>query len=193
MGLELGYDLYNKNDFGDRGALVKANIDTSYICGRCDVNSAFGDYFMYRKDVAEVPVFQKELGGKTVTLNDCTVSLRYVEWNDFIKTIEAAMHEDSMELAHRKTDNIKRRWFLEKEIKELRELQKTCTEDNAYAFAKWEEQIQDIKDEIIELEDWYNDGYKEEYSYIQSMRDLLDEMKEHIDENKYYVIPYFSY
>lgn len=195
MGLDIGYTLYKKEPLDKENKLVDSDIDTEWLGGRNDLNYSFGEYFKDTEDEETVPVFQKELNGKITAEEGYRRGYVYVDWDDFVDPINHEIKELEDHLQEAKRDNIKRQFWLKAEIEELRELQKDCTEDNSYAFDRWEDQIQEYKEELADREDWYRSGYKDDYDYsnIQYMKKLLASMKKRIDENEYYVIPYFSY
>lgn len=195
MGLDIGYTLYKKEPLNKENKLVDSDIDTEWLCGRNDLNYSFGEYFKDTEHEATIPVFQKELDGKVLDEDGYKHIYKYVSWDDFVDPINREIKELEDNLQEAKTNNLKRQLWLKSEISELRGLQKDCTEDNSYAFDRWEDQIREYKEELADREDWYRSGYKDDYDYsnIQYMKKLLAGMKKRIDENEYYVIPYFSY
>lgn len=210
MSLEIGFDLYNKEDFLEKGALVtpeEAKGLDFYSSGRCSINEAWGDLFNFNlSSTAEdsvylVPVFQKELDGKVYYYKNeegkvcSTTNYKYVDLKDFMSRIEEEIEEVETTQFEYRMMLFDQNRKLEKKIKSLRELQKTCTEDNAYAFSKWTEEITNLEERIENNEYQINHDTEDDYDYTkaQEMKDLLNSLEKYVKEDKYFVIPFFSF
>ncbi len=196
MGQYIGFTLYEKKPLDEENKLVKAKADPDlYICGRCDVTSSWGEYFDITFEKYTTPVFQKELADKVQTLEEYSERYKYIPFEDFKQTVMDAVEEE-----YATTDNylqslLRDNYKAEKEIKNLRELQKSCTEDQAYAFKEWGYEIKKLKDEI-DANNYTLEHYKKEdydYTHAQEVEKLINALEKYLKEDKYYVIPYSSY
>lgn len=197
MGLEIGFNLYEKKPLDEEDKYVLASVEPecSYVCGRTDTTYSWSTYFTFNQKDTITPVFQEALKDKVEKLDDFSQKYKLISFEDFKEPIMSAIKEviedkDTSKLNIRKTI-----FKYKNEINELRELQQKCTEDNEFAFDKWEEQIQNLKTDISELEDSY-DTYEEEdydYSHAIAVKELLEEMEKYLKEDRYYVIPFYSY
>lgn len=179
MSLEIGYDFYEDGKIVDNG-------HDNWSCGRNDINYAWGHYFTE----GHFPVFKPELEG----LKYYDLTGRYVKFEDFKKVIIDACEEAE----RRYWDDIKhyqqRQKELLAEIKELRELQKTCTEKQSFAFDRWTEEINDLRGSYQEYQELIDDtdDFNTDYSRAADMRKRLNTMEEDMKNGKV-LIPFYSY
>lgn len=198
MGLDIGYSLYEKEPFDKEKKLVEVKKDDwedRWACGRCEVNNSWGELFKFNGQKTIVPVFQKGLADKVQTLEDYSEEYKRVDFNDFKQCVLEAIRKTYQDALDAKTNILKRIKRSEKQIEELRELQKTCTEDQEYAFNRWGEEIAELKESIAEDDEYY-DTYNEEdydYTHAKKLEKLIRKMEEELKEDKYYIIPYFSF
>lgn len=197
MGLDIGYTLYEKEPFNKEGKFVRAKDDSydRWACGRCEVNNSWGDLFKFDREKTTVPVFQKELDGKIQQLEEYRDEYKlytYDEFKDYVLEAVQKVYEDSVKVKKDICHRIKKN---KDSIKELRDLQKSCTEDEQYAFEKWGEEIDRLKEDIEEDENYYDTFDDEDYDFTHAKRieELVRKMGEDLEEDKYYIIPYFSY
>ncbi len=199
MGLDIGYTLYEKEPFDKEGKLVRAIIDqfddSRWACGRCEVNDSWGDLFHFDREKTIVPVFQKELADKVQNLEEYSEEYRLYTFDEFKKHVLEAVqevYENSLEIKRDICHRIKKN---KDSIKELRDLQKSCTEDEQYAFEKWGEEIDSLKEDIDEDENYFDTFDEEDYDFTHAKRieELVRKMGEDLEEDKYYIIPYFSF
>ena len=198
MGLEIGYYLYEKKPLDEENKFVEAKgIDASWVCGRCDVNYSWGELFKFEPHREIAPVFQKGLKDKKKSYDqgDFAVEFNLVDYDEFSQIVKSAIQEardDAFEDKRRLLKEIK---DLKNKKAELRGLQKECTEDNAFAFDRWSAEIADIDEAIVEKQAYLDEYDEEDYdmSHAKYVENLLKEMKERLDEDEYYVVPYYSY
>lgn len=196
MGLDIGFNLYEKKPFDEKGELVNVeNIDTPYVSGRTDVTYSWGKHFKFNHESTETPVFQKGLDGKEDKLEEFSIKYRFLPFEDFKQTVTDAINETIEDCGKEKIDLLKQIKFYTQEIKELRDLQKDCSENQKYAFDRWEEDIRDYKKCVEDITDSYKTFDEEDYNYTHALwvKSLLEEMEKYLNEDKYYIIPYFSY
>ena len=196
MGLDIGFNLYKKKPFDEERKLVEADLDIyTNVCGRTDTTYSWGEHFKFNKESTETPVFQKELDGKEEKLAEFSVKYKFLPLETFKETVMYAVNETFEICQGEKLDLLKRINSYKEEIKELRDLQKDCTEDQNYAFGRWEKMIQANKQMIEELQEYYDSYNDEDYQYTHAIavKDLLEDMEKYLKEDKYYVIPYYSY
>lgn len=195
MGLEIGFNLYKKSPFDERREFVESDIDTQCVCGRTKSTGSWGELFNFTAKDSIIPVFQKELDGYVRASEDYTETYMYTDFNNFKSAVMDAVNDDLEDCRQIKQSMYKRVKELQTNITELRELQKSCTEDNSYAFDRWEGQIQDYAEAIRSLQrdlsDFEDDDYQ--YGHAVAVQKMLEEMEKYVKENEYYVIPFFSY
>lgn len=182
MSLEIGYDFYENGKIIDNG-------HDNWACGRNEINYAWGHFF----SAEHFPVFQPELEG----LKYYELTGKYVKFEDFKKVII-----DACETAERQHwDDIRHYQQRQKEIlaeiKELRELQKTCTEKQSFAFDKWTEEINDLRGTYHEYQEFIDgDGedadFDTDYARATDMRKRIRTMEEDMKNGKV-LIPFYSY
>lgn len=200
MGLDIGFSLYDKKKFDTEKILERSDVDDSlnrnWVCGRCDSTNSWGECFTFGKDKTIVPVFQKELDGTIKKVSDDhTIEYKLVPFSEFAEKIQDAVSREidsAIETRKSISAAIKRK---REKITALRELQKSCTKDQQYAFDRWTDEINELESEIIEdqeEEDTYlDDDYG--YNHAKQVLDMLNALSGYLQEDKYYVIPYFSF
>lgn len=195
MGLEIGYYLYEKKPLDEEGKYINAPIETKWACGRCNSTYSWGEMFKFESNKETCPVFQEGLKGKKKCSEDYIVEFNLIDFEDFksdiLRVLDKVYDTGREEMLNLLNLNIKDR----NTIKELRQLQKECTEDQEFAFNKWSAEIKELQESISDREDYY-DTYKEEdyeYSHADYVKDLLETMEKDLKEDKYYVVPYYSY
>ena len=195
MGLDIGFTLYEKKPFDEEGKLVRADIDIddNWLCGWGKANESFGhDYFEFGEQYV-VPVFQKELKDKVYTLEEFSEKYEYVPFEDFRHDTELTLNEIDEEAADTVKDYLKRIKANEAQIKELRDEQRKCTEEQSYAFEKWGREIDDLKERNESMQRYVDEPFEgDDVRQAKRVRELLDAMERYLKEDKYYVIPYFS-
>ena len=199
MGLEIGFNIYKKEKKDGKIILTEQKLTDkefgkSYSCGRCNVNYSWGEYFECSKDVTVTPTFDEELDGYKLSEDGYSAVLKYVPYKDFKDAIVKAINEERDSAYETKRQYYKRINEYKTEIQELRELQKSCTESQEYAFNRWEDQIGEKKDMVNELEEALRTFDEDDYdmSHANYAEDLLKFMEEKMDEG-FVTIPYYSY
>lgn len=196
MGLVIGFDLYEKEPLDKRGewVVIKEDdeADLRYCYGRTRATQSWG--VLFNNDT--VPVFQEKLDGRQL-IKDGKVLEQYVLQNftDFKKVVLDACEDDIA------NGNEERQMLLaqsrdnEKEIKELRQLQMQCTREQSYAFDRWAERIQDLKEANRQLQNEYRDFKEEDYNTNRALRvkEMVERMEKLLKEDKYYIVPFYSY
>lgn len=196
MGLVIGFDLYEKEPLDTRGewVVIKEDdeADLRYCYGRTSATQSWG--VLFNNDT--VPVFQEKLDGRQL-IKDGKVLEQYVLQNftDFKKVVLDACEDDIA------SGNEERQMLLaqsrdnEKEIKELRQLQMQCTKEQSYAFDRWAERIQDLKEANRQLQNEYRDFEEEDYNTNRALRvkEMVERMEKLLKEDKYYIVPFYSY
>ena len=206
MGLDIGFNIYEKKK-DEKGGITleeeKIPEDKEYetwSCGRCAVNYSWGYGSSYTSDLITRPTFDEELDGYKIPQTEedkkygyTPVNLKYIPFKEFKAAVSDAINE-----AYNDGLSEKRAMFQKiaenvKEIKELREWQKGCTEKNKYAFDRWEDRIQELKSENAELNS--NIDTYDEDDYDVSHAKHLDKILKYLEEcqDKGYVcIPWYS-
>lgn len=194
MGLDIGFTIYEKEPLEKEGKFVQAEInqtEDNWRCGWGKPNESWGSLFKFG-DTYEVPVFQEGLDGKKSTLEEFSEEYKLVDFDEFADYVHEACTNEYHEASEQR--NSIRRTIAEHEasIKELRELQRCCTEENAYAFDRWASEIKDLKDRIGYLKDQLSvDDFVDEHQ-AESVNALLELMEKYLKEDRYYIVPYFS-
>lgn len=193
MGLDIGFTLYEKKPFDEEGKLVRADIDIddNWLCGWGKPNESWGSLFEFGEQYI-VPVFQKELADKEFKLEEFSEKYRLVDFDEFADYVREACADEYREASERRNEVYKEIAEANESIEELRELQKGCTEDNAFAFERWGHEISELKDRIKFLDERLKENDFGDENQAKSVNALLESMEKYLKEDKYYVIPYFS-
>ena len=193
MGLDIGFTLYEKKPFDEEGKLVRApiDIDDNWLCGWGKPNESWGSLFGFGEQY-DVPVFQKELADKEFKLEEFSEKYRLVDFDEFAAYVHEACTDEYHEADAEKDRLHSNRAECQKTIKELRELQKGCTEENEYAFNRWNDEISANKERIERIDALLSENDFGDERQAKSVNKLLESMEKYLKENKYYVIPYFS-
>lgn len=192
MGQEIGFNIYKKDEFEKNKKLVEVeNIELPFVCGRTDSTNSWGELFSFTGKETVTPVFQKELDG----FKDEYGTYKLVDFEDFKKCVLDAVQADLDDSFKSKCSIYKRINEMKEEISELRELQRDCTEDQSYAFDRWNEEINTLKDAISESEDYVKDFDVEDYtaSHAKYTKDLLASMEKYLEKDEYLVVPFYSF
>lgn len=199
MGQDIGFNLYEKKPFDENGLLVLAKkdgveIDAGWVSGRTESTCSWGNLFEFGDSEEIVPVFQKELDGKSRG-DDYHEVFKFCKFDYFKDEVMGAIDKDLAEATEQKRAISKRILAAKSEIEELRELQKSCTEEQSYAFDRWNGEISDKKEAIASSEEYLASYDAEDYEYLHAIavKELLTEMEKYVEEGEYYVIPFFSY
>ena len=211
MGQEIGFNIYEKKPFDEEGKLVRAKndkgeiIQTSWVCGRTNSTNSWGYYFKdsYKTDTNTIdsvtPVFQKELADKKGIFHEdgdeWKTKFTLMDFKEFKDAVMDSVEEDLTKGRNEQFDFLMRVNKNRKKIADLRELQRNCNCNQAFAFEKWGEEINELEDNIVELEAYYKNFEEEDYdtSHAKCVKKLIEEMEEYLKEDKYYIVPYFSY
>lgn len=195
MGLEIGYYLYEKKSLDEEGKYVKPDVDTDWVCGRCEVVNSWGKLFEFEQEKEICPVFQEGLKDKKESLEEYSIEYKLVDFKEFKEYVSEAILATKKECEKIRQNIIKKIKDAKDTIQELHELQMRCTADQEFAFDKWSDEILDLKKCIKEYNDYIDSYYEEDYDYNHAcaVEDLLAEMEKHLKEDKYYIIPYYSY
>lgn len=195
MGLDIGYHLYEKKPLDEENKFIKPNIETGWVCGRCDVTYSWGEMFKFGADKEAIPVFQEGLKGKIQEYPEgYRVEFNFVDFEDFKDIVKKAVDETFEEGQENRLALLRNNLRDKERIKDLRKLQMDCTEDQEFAFDKWSEEIEEIQSGIDERQELYDRYEEEDYSYHHAVRvkELLEEVEKRLKDDKYYVVPYFS-
>lgn len=206
MSLEIGYSIY-KNDNGKLIKLKQDEINAvfganfwgrTWACGRNDINYAWGRGYDFRSSdqCAFSPVFDKAFDGYIFDKDEwgwCE-KLEYADFDEFVKKVTADF-ADKQEEAHQAKFNLYRQIRqLQNKIKDLRELQKSCTPNQEFAFDKWTEEICDIENDIDEKTEYIDgDDFKDCYdlNHIDAVNEMINDMRD-IQKKGYIVVPFYS-
>ena len=122
-----------------------------------------------------------------------TVVLHYIPYDEYKKHIENYIDETIKEGFDAKRALLSQIYDNNKEIAELRELQRKCSSDNEFAFDKWTEEIKDLKRENISLQNEIDHYDEEDYdvSHANRLRGLLQYLEE-CQKEGYTCIPWYS-
>ncbi len=192
MGQEIGFHLYKKDAFDKDKKLVEAEVpEAPCVCGRTEATCFWGALFRFSSDKTVVPVFQRELDG----FEDDYARYELADFEEFKARVDEAVKYEYSVCYEEKQEAYRKIKDMRDEIDELRESQRKCTADNSYAFDRWEKRIQELKESIVIQEDYVRSYEDEDYNYTHAkhVEDLLSAMEKHLKENKYLVVPYYSY
>lgn len=196
MGLDIGYHLYKKQPVDERSEFTEfEGFEPSWVCGRCEVNYSWGELFKHSDSKETTPVFQEGLADKRFVEGDYVEDFELVKFEDFKRIVQNEIDhtfEQGREEKKSLLESIRRK---EEQKKELRNLQKSCTEDEEFAFEKWGDEIRDLDSDIAELKDCLDSYDDEDYdwTHARAVQNLLNEMEKKLEEDEYYVVPFFSY
>lgn len=198
MGLDIGFNIYKKDVFDKEGKLEQVPFPDSsdnWVCGRCNVCNSWGTYFKENVHTSRIPVFQKELDGKKEQHDNYIVEYVYMDFMQFANTVKDAVTDAMNSAIDGEKRLAKRIENNEARIKELRELQKSCTAEQSYAFDRWDKEISTLQDDNVSLKEFLSTYLEDDYDYnhAQAVMELLNSMTGYLSKNEYYVIPYFSY
>lgn len=202
MGLEIGFSLYEKNK---KGKLVYSktneNEELYFTCGRYDATNAFGVYFSETFKETTRPTFVKELNGYQLTWTTPSGEemkgdkLVFVPFNEFKNGILESI--DSIEKDLLKVKKTYKGFLktINEKIENLRLLQKSCTEEQKFAFIMWQKEIESLEEEKSEYAHSIENFEEEDDDYrkCQDVRKILEQMEKYQNEGKYIVLPYYSY
>lgn len=206
MGLEIGFDIYKKEK-DDKGKpflkkveFPKEKEDDSWSCGRCEVNYSWGYGFRAENGKITQVTFDKELDNyampqtkKEEEYGFSPVVLHYIPYEEYKENVERSIDETIKEGFDAKRSLLSQIYDNNKEIAELRELQRKCSSDNEFAFDKWTEEIKDLKRENISLQNEIDHYDEEDYdvSHANRLRGLLQYLEE-CQKEGYTCIPWYS-
>lgn len=211
MGQEIGFNIYEKKPFDEEGKLVRVRnekgetIQTSFVCGRTASTGSWGYYFKdsYNNGTNEIdsvaPVFQKELSDKTGIFyedgDEWKTKFNLMDFKDFKDAVMDSVEEDLKVGREEQFSFLMQINKNRKKINTLRELQRNCNSDQEFAFEKWGEEINELEDDIAESEEYYKNFEEEDYNTCRAknVKNLIEEMEKYLKEDKYYIVPYFSY
>lgn len=202
MGLDIGFRVWDKTPEGRlvEHKLSEADYWNSGSCGRCEMNYAwnYGCKDDYEKKIYSSPVFSKEFDGYSQTEDDSvgnswTNKYVYVDFEDFRKVINAKIEQVEKEHSDWSLRLLREQANMKHEIKEYRDLQLKCTEANAYAFDRFQEEINKLKEAIAYSEETYRNLDEEDYDYSKALacKRMLELMEKFIKEG-YVVTTYYS-
>ncbi len=194
MGTEIGFNLYDKQTYDTTGEFKRINIELPYLCGRNELTSTWGNYFRDDNKVT-VPVFQKELDGKTNAEDYYEESYTYTNFEDFANEITKTAEQLTHESTEYRNELRERVHTLDNRIKELRRCQMECASNNSFAFERWADEIQQMYSEIDDIKDTLRtfDRDDDNLVAVRNMQEIITTMRRYLSDNRYYVIPYFSY
>lgn len=200
MGLDIGFDIYKKEKSKDgKITLTKAEFpkdkeDDAWACGRCSVNYSWGYGSSWKENEIIKVTFDKELDGyKFPAEKDYTpVSLKYVPYGEFKSNVMDSVDEAIQDGFQEKRRMYKRLADNLKTIKELRECQKECKRENEFAFDKWTEEINQIKEDNEQLQEDMDNFDQDDYDTSHAIR--LKKMLGYMEEcaKDYVCIPWYS-
>jgi DNA-binding transcriptional MerR regulator len=195
MGLDIGFTLYEKKPLEKEGKFVCATINEStdnWMCGWGGPNESWGKLFEFNDTEYVTPVFQEEITKHPQVLEEFKESYKLVDFDLFADYVHEACTDEYHEANEQRNEIYRRMAEANATIKELRELQKGCTEENAFAFDRWAFEISELKDKIKDLDERLKeDDFGYEYQ-AKAVNAMLEKMKKYLDEDKYYIVPYFS-
>lgn len=194
MGLDYGFVVY-KN-----GKVESTGSNRACVRGRSDVANAFGNFFSFSwsdgsaDTSASGPVFQKEYDGQVLDGYKRT----YVKFEDFRSAVMEAIDDEKRLYSDSRIRARNRLKQLESANAKLREFQLKCTEANAYAFDRWNDEIRNNEETMDELREALSDDDKAyeyfggDYWSAREVEDMLNFMKEKLDAGEI-VLPFFSF
>lgn len=183
MSTEIGYNVYDT-----KTGKVVSNEHDDWMYGRNDITDCWSQYFNFSWDENEgySPIFTKEYDNAVIG----GVKRKYVSIDDFVSAVSNDLDYQAQENAKLRQSIYKSNYEYKNRIKELRELQKDCTERQAYAFDRWNDEIDDIRQTIRENEDYLDNN--EDGNRIDNVRKMLADMKADYDKGLV-VLPYYSF
>ena len=149
-------------------------------------------------DLDEIPTFDKELDGWISPKNDYDYQykLKYIpfkEYKNAIMKVVQKVYDDHSKYIQELSKIIKN---INDKIKHYEDLQLKCTEDNKFAFDKWQEKIDELEEEnqrnysIMFDDDPEDEDY--DYSHAKAVEKLIKNMENYQKEG-YVVIPFYSF
>lgn len=179
MSLQIGYEIYNKT--------TKEMIDSdeNYLCGRNEANDAWGQDFRLGWTDSTAPIFDEELDGQVIG----GYQRKFIPIGDYISHVNYQLDDLTKEALKIKNNFYNRIQRNQAEIIELRELQLKCNSENAYAFNRYEDRIQELKDYIEDDKELIKED--EMGCQILAVQKLLLKMKNDHDRGLT-VVPYYS-
>lgn len=206
MGLEIGFNIYKKEK-DDKGKLTLKKVDfpegredDSWSCGRCDVNNSWAYGYSEKPEKITRVTFDQDLDNYEFPLSKkeeeegySHISLGYMPYKEFKKNVMDAINEAFKEgegtkkyLSSMIFENIKT-------IKELRDLQMKCTSSNEFAFYKWSEEIEKLKEENRDFQSDIDNYDNENYDMIHAIKlKKILQYLERCQEEGYTCIPWYS-
>lgn len=199
MSIEIGYNYW------ENGKIV--SCDDAWMNGRNDLGEMWGRYFTSKYDpdtgrtVYYTPVFNQELDGMILydTEGDSVVEMGYyVELNQFLDDMQTAINDAEDEESELKLQLVRAIKLDHQRIADLRDEQRKCSDEDAYAFRKWGEEVDELYESITDRQRALDDvsvlveEYHSQYWVINSMRALLERMQKDIKAGKT-VVPFCSY
>lgn len=197
MGLEIGYNIWKNKD----GKLIKHNLteeedDLTWVCGRCDVTYAweYGCSYDFNTHTSIEAVFNKEFDNYSLDTSDpeYTRILKYVDFNDFKEHVMGIVNEEYEMQSKAIASTAKRIEKLKNQIKEYQELQLKATTD--FIFDKFQQKIEDCRDEIEEEQAYLDHDFEEDYDYshAKAVEAMLDNIDKYLKQG-FIISTFFSY
>lgn len=206
MGLEIGFNIYKKGK-DDKGKLILKKVDfpegredDSWSCGRCDVNESWRYGYGEKSGKIIRVTFDQDLDNYEFPLSKkeekegySPISLGYMPYKEFKKNVMDAVNEAFKEGEETKKYLSSMIFENIKTIKELRDLQMKCTSSNEFAFYKWSEEIEKLKEENRDFQSDIDNYEKENYDMIHAIKlKKILQYLERCQEEGYTCIPWYS-
>ena len=217
MGLDIGFTLYEKKPLDEEGKLVavklsnikvglwrrvlfflkhgkryKADEYENWRCGWGKPNESWGSLFEFNDLEYVTPVFQEGIVKHPQILEEFKETYKLVDFDLFADYVHEACTDAYVEADEERAKLLDNQRECQETIKELRNLQRGCTEDNQYAFDRWEEKISTCRNRIENSKKLLQENDFADENQAKSVNALLDSMEKYLKEDRYYVIPYFS-
>ncbi len=199
MSIDIGYNYW------ENGKIVWC--DDAWMNGRNDLGRAWGRYFNSGRDpktnmcVEKIPVFNKEMDGVVLygkDGDDFTSVGYFVDLKRFLGDMFMAVRDAEDEDNEIKLDLVRANELDRQRIAGLRDEQRKCTDEDAYAFRKWGEEVDELYESIADRQRAIDDPnvrveeYDSPYWEVANMRTMLEQMQKDVEAGKI-VIPFYSY
>lgn len=218
MGLDIGFNVYKKglDEKTKKIKLIQEKLtekqeDETWACGRCAATNAWSYGFTFSgftqegsgDNIDTVPTFDKELDGwlSPKTEYGYQYRLKYMPFENYKKWVMDVVQEEYDNHDRAKEAAFRRIHDNDMDIKHYEELQLKCTEDNEFAFDKWQEKIDELRESNKEEWDFIHDDdpdkedkeiYNYGYFHARSVEGLIKKMEEY-QKQGFVTIPYYSF
>lgn len=206
MSIEIGFNVYSRKGVAiqldgrryesiDFSQAAKHEKEEDFLNGNNEFGGAWANFFKLPSRFAEgeeasvSPTFYKERDGcRDLTYSDQApdykLEYKYRPFNQFVTALEEAIADYRKTYIDRALEQIAAD---KNQIAHLERLQQGATV-TAIAFDKWQEQIEDLRNEIT----GYEADLEESQAAVKAWQSFVAKRKRVYRCHRYYVVPYYS-